>query len=174
MEDIIMKSKILKAVGLVVLFQLTLSSSAQAAIYKCINQQDEVFYHDKPCPVNHKEKSLKHVKDPKNAAAAAAALSASQNVDKPTFKSNGQTDGATTGSVNRNASKSAGSPVSSGSQLKEGMGAEVASLAGKGTMDLATGRVSYKADELPAGVDKDSVETMSEAEIDRLSPLKTY
>ncbi len=173
MEDIIMKSKILKAVGLVVLFQLTFSSSAQAAIFKCVNQQDEVFYHDKPCPVNHKEKSLKHVKDPKNAAAAAAALSA-QNDAKPTFKSNGQAEGATTGSVNRNASKSAGSSVASGSQLKEGMGAEVASLAGKGTIDAATGRVSYKADELPAGVDKDSVETMSEAEIDRLSPLKTF
>jgi len=76
MEVIIMKSKLLKAVGLVVLFQLTLSSSAQAAIFKCINQQDEVFYHDKPCPVNHEEKSLKHVKDPKNAATAAAALAA--------------------------------------------------------------------------------------------------
>jgi len=54
------------------------------------------------------------------------------------------------------------------------LGPEAASLVGKGKVDAATGRVSYRADELPASVDKDNVEIMSEAEIARLSPLNTF
>lgn len=41
-------------------------SSAQAAIFKCVNSQEEVYYNDKPCPVNDKETELKAVKDPTN------------------------------------------------------------------------------------------------------------
>ena len=171
-----MKNKLLKAVGLVVLFQLTLTGTAQAAIFKCVNAQDEVFYHDKPCPVNHEEESLKHIKDPKNSAAAAALL-APVKTGKPSFNSNGQPK-VTTSSVNRNADKStssgsSGSSASSDSS-KAGLGPEAASLAGKGTLDSATGRMSYKADELPKSVNKDNVELMSEEEISRLSPLNTF
>ena len=168
MDDIKMKNKLLKAVGLVVLCQLVLTGTAQAAIFKCVNAQDEVFYHDKPCPVNHEEESLKHVKDPQNSAAAAALL-APEKIAKPSFNSNGEPV-KTTRSGNRNAGRS----PSSSDTPQAGLGAEGASLAGKGTIDTATGRVSYKAEDLPEGVDKDRVEVMSEEEVDRLSPLRTY
>lgn len=39
-------------------------SEAQAAIYKCVNNKEEVYYNDKPCPKNNKESQIKAVKDP--------------------------------------------------------------------------------------------------------------
>lgn len=39
---------------------------AQATIFKCVNQQDSVYYNDKPCPKKDKETQLKAIKDPKN------------------------------------------------------------------------------------------------------------
>lgn len=43
-----------------------ITSSAQASIYKCVNQQGAVYYNDKPCPIKNKETKLKAVKDPTN------------------------------------------------------------------------------------------------------------
>ncbi len=45
------------------LFSPTLSD---AAIFKCINKKGDVYYNDKPCPVDNKETKLKNIKDPKN------------------------------------------------------------------------------------------------------------
>ena len=166
-----MNKKLLKAFGLVVLFQLGLTGTSQAAIFKCVNAQDEVFYHDKPCPVNHEEKSLKHIKDPENGAAAAASL-APQKSGQPSFNSNGQPIAPKTPNpVNRNSKKVSGA---SDSQQSASRLPESASLAGKGTIDSATGRVSYSAEELPASVDKANVEVMSEEMIEKLSPLNMF
>lgn len=38
----------------------------QAEIFKCTNAKDEVYYNDKPCPVDDVEKKLNAVKDPTN------------------------------------------------------------------------------------------------------------
>ncbi len=45
------------------LFAPTLTN---AAIFKCINKKGDVYYNDKPCPINNKETKLKNIKDPKN------------------------------------------------------------------------------------------------------------
>ena len=45
---------------------LLMLEEAQAQIYKCVNNQEQVFYNDKPCPMKHVEKKMKSVKDPKN------------------------------------------------------------------------------------------------------------
>jgi len=74
-----MNKRLLKTLGLVALFQLGFVSTSHAAIYKCVNTQDEVFYLDKPCPVNHDEKSLKHVKDPKNTGQSTGSDSSAQS-----------------------------------------------------------------------------------------------
>lgn len=39
-------------------------STAHAAIYKCVNVQNEVYYVDKPCGLNHKESEIKPTLDP--------------------------------------------------------------------------------------------------------------
>jgi len=39
-------------------------SEAQATIYKCVNTKEEVYYNDKPCPLNNEESQIKAVKDP--------------------------------------------------------------------------------------------------------------
>lgn len=48
-----------------VLFLFLISfSGAQATIYKCVNTKEEVYYNDKPCPINNVESQIKAVKDP--------------------------------------------------------------------------------------------------------------
>ncbi len=37
-----------------------------ASIFKCINNKEEVYYNDKPCPVRDKETKIRAVKDPAN------------------------------------------------------------------------------------------------------------
>jgi len=39
---------------------------AKAAIYKCTNAKQEIYYNDKPCPIKDEEKEFKAVKDPVN------------------------------------------------------------------------------------------------------------
>lgn len=46
-------------------FSIT-SQMVSAEIFKCTNKQGAVFYNDKPCPKNDKEKKINAVKDPKN------------------------------------------------------------------------------------------------------------
>ena len=43
---------------------LLIPIEAQASIYKCVNAKAEVYYNDKPCPLNDKESKIKAVKDP--------------------------------------------------------------------------------------------------------------
>ena len=50
-------------IGLSIL-SLMVSLDTKAAIYKCVNLNDEVFYKDKPCPKNAVERKIKAVKDP--------------------------------------------------------------------------------------------------------------
>ena len=57
-----MKNKTFACVAVVI--PLLMCVEAQAAIYKCINPQAEVYYNDKPCPVTAIESQMKAVKDP--------------------------------------------------------------------------------------------------------------
>ncbi len=46
--------------------QVSMLSTVSASIFKCENQQGEVYYHDKPCPVIDNETEMNHEKDVKN------------------------------------------------------------------------------------------------------------
>lgn len=45
---------------------LLFTSQAYAKIYKCENKLNEVYYHDKPCPINDKETEMRAEKDVRN------------------------------------------------------------------------------------------------------------
>jgi len=59
-----MKIKKILSICSLTLVHLIFSATAQATIYKCINAKAEVYYNDKPCPLNDKESEIKAVKDP--------------------------------------------------------------------------------------------------------------
>jgi len=44
---------------------IVMSSSTNAAIFKCVNTQGETYYNDKPCPKSNEETEIKAIKDPK-------------------------------------------------------------------------------------------------------------
>ncbi len=57
--------KIFKVTGMgsLVFLPFFLSVTAEAQIYKCSNEQGEVYYNDKPCPIEDEEKRIGSEKD---------------------------------------------------------------------------------------------------------------
>ena len=59
-------NKIISLSYLAVSLVLLAPSLSYATIFKCIDKKGEVYYNDKPCPINAKETKLKNIKDPKS------------------------------------------------------------------------------------------------------------
>ena len=59
-----------KAVGIIVLIQIAFAwtGTLHAKIYKCVSEQGQVRYIDRPCPIDDDEKELQHSKDPLNSS----------------------------------------------------------------------------------------------------------
>ncbi len=58
------------AVGIALSSQTVFAEKKQSAkIFKCTNSKNEVFYNEKPCPINDVEKKIRAVKDPKGLVA---------------------------------------------------------------------------------------------------------
>lgn len=65
----IMKSQVFSVLcimGATLAFNVTTSTTASAEIFKCTNKAGKVYYNDKPCPMNQKEKKIQASKDPVN------------------------------------------------------------------------------------------------------------
>lgn len=60
-----MKKVLLPALLILTSFILV-PSSVSAGIFKCTNKAGNIYYNDKPCPSNQKEKKIRAVKDPIN------------------------------------------------------------------------------------------------------------
>ncbi len=54
------------AIGFGLLAQLSIMLPVHAEIFKCTNKQGNVYYNDKPCPVESDEKKIQNEKDPVN------------------------------------------------------------------------------------------------------------
>lgn len=64
-----MKSQVLSVLyilGATLTLNVATSSIASAEIFKCTNTAGKVYYNDKPCPINQKEKKIRASKDPVN------------------------------------------------------------------------------------------------------------
>ena len=59
-----------------------ITSQAQAEIFKCVNQQGEVYYNDKPCPTKDIETQIRNTKDPKGGASQPQEFSNLQVIDE--------------------------------------------------------------------------------------------
>lgn len=57
-----MKIKVLTSCAVILVSGITYAGE----IFKCTNEKSEVYYNDKPCPVNDIEKKMQAVKDPEN------------------------------------------------------------------------------------------------------------
>jgi len=66
MKQKIKPTSICILIGCTVLAQVSIIFPAQAEIYKCTSKQGKVYYNDKPCPVETKEKKIQNEKDPVN------------------------------------------------------------------------------------------------------------
>ena len=67
------------------------ASKDDGKIFKCTNSKGSVFYNDRPCPKNNKEKKLRAVKDPKGGV--------SSGVSVNSFVNNEQNSSETYGSL---------------------------------------------------------------------------
>lgn len=74
------------------------ATSSYAAIYKCTDEEDKVFYHDKPCPIGHLQKEMAHAEDP-DAKSVVPITSSDGLRDKKSMSSTVNT--ATSSSVNK-------------------------------------------------------------------------
>lgn len=75
--------------------QAILVKPAQAEIFKCKKPSGEVFYNDKPCPVDDEETEMRAVKDPENGYIPAP-YTGTQQADQVN-----KTGGKSTSTVNR-------------------------------------------------------------------------
>ena len=65
----LMKSQVLSTLCILsatLSFNVATSSTASAGIFKCTNTAGKVYYNDKPCSINQKEKKIRASKDPVN------------------------------------------------------------------------------------------------------------